>query len=169
VHWGCDTWGDERTPWIGPGLIHSFREHHDAPRAMVDHDWIEVNAEPALAASAAFAVLAHPAAQGWLGERAFVAAFAWSLIAAASLANQLHQWSHAPAPPRAVRALQRAGLVLPPARHARHHRPPHTTDYCITGGWLNPLLDALGFWRGLERAVTRVTGASPRRDTSHPG
>jgi hypothetical protein len=31
------------------------------------------------------------------------------------------------------------------------------------GGWLDPALDALGFWRGLERAITRATGAVPRR------
>src|SRR5262245_210799 len=22
VHWACDTWGDERTRWVGAGLIH---------------------------------------------------------------------------------------------------------------------------------------------------
>jgi plasmanylethanolamine desaturase len=162
VHWACDTWGDERTRWVGAGLIRSFREHHDAPRAMLDHDWIHVNAEPAAAASIAYALLALPPAQAWLDAHPFAAAFAWSLIAIGALANQVHQWSHSPAPPRAVQALQRAGLVLSPTRHARHHRLPHTSDYCIAGGWLNPALDAIGFWRTLERAVARVTGAVPR-------
>jgi ubiquitin-conjugating enzyme E2 variant len=90
-----------------------------------------------------------------------LAAFA-SLIVAGALANQIHQWSHAPAPPRLVAILQRAGVVLSPVRHARHHRPPHTTDYCITGGWLNRALDAAGFWRALECAITHWTGAAPR-------
>lgn len=162
VHWACDTWGDERTPWIGAGLIRSFREHHEAPRAMLDHDWIEVNGQPAAAASAAFGLLALPTAQDWLAERAFLAAFAWTLLVVASLANQLHQWSHAPAPPLWVKALQRAGLLLSAERHRRHHRAPHTSDYCITSGWLNRALDAAGFWRALERAVTRATGAKPR-------
>ena len=162
VHWACDTWGDARTRWLGPGLIHSFREHHEAPRAMLDHDWIAVNREPALAAALAWALLALPDARHWLVAHGFAAAFAWSLIAVGALANQLHAWSHSPAPPRAVRALQRAGLILSPARHARHHRAPHTSDYCIAGGWLNPTLDALGFWRALERLVRRATGAAPR-------
>ena len=128
---------------------------------MLEHDWIEVNGQPAAAASAASVLLALPPAQDWLDDRAFLAAFAWSLIAAASLANQIHQWSHAPVPPRWVRPLQRAGLILSPARHARHHRAPHTSDYCIAGGWLNGALDSAGFWRALERAVTR--GRARRR------
>jgi ubiquitin-conjugating enzyme E2 variant len=130
---------------------------------MLDHDWTLVNGQPAAAASAALVLLALPAAQEWLAGHAFLTAFAWSLIAVGSLANQVHQWSHAPAPPRAVRILQRAGVVLSPARHARHHDGGHVSDYCIAGGWLNPLLDAAGFWRALERAVTRASGAEPRR------
>jgi ubiquitin-conjugating enzyme E2 variant len=165
VHWACDTWGDEHTRGIGGALIRSFREHHANPRAMLDHDWIEVNGQPAAAASAAFGLLAITPARDWLDGRAFLAAFAWSLIAAASLANQVHQWSHAASPPAWVRALQRVGAILSPARHAHHHRAPHTSDYCITGGWLNGMLDSVGFWRALERAVIRVTGTEPRRDS----
>lgn len=164
VHWACDTWGDERTPWVGEGLIRSFREHHREPRAMLEHDWIEVNGQPAAAAAIGFGVLALPAARDAIGERAFVHAFLWSLVAVAALANQLHQWSHAPAPPRWVRRLQRSGWILSPSRHARHHRLPYATAYCVATGWLNGPLDTLRFWRALERAVTRVTGALPRRE-----
>jgi ubiquitin-conjugating enzyme E2 variant len=162
VHWACDTWGDEHTRWLGPGLIQSFREHHDRPLAMLDHDWIEVNGQPAAAAGAAFGVLALPAVRDWSDEHVLASAFAWALVALASLANQIHQWSHARRASRLVRRLQRAGLILSPARHARHHRSPHATDYCITSGWLDPALDALGFWRALERVITRLTGATPR-------
>jgi ubiquitin-conjugating enzyme E2 variant len=133
---------------------------------MLEHDVIEVNGEAATAASAVFLVLALPAAQDWLELHAFTAGFAWSLVVMASSANQLHQWSHSPAPPRVVRWLQRARLVLSRSHHAWHHRRPHTTDYCITGGWLNPALDAIGFWRALERAITRVTGAVPRDEAT---
>ena len=169
VHWACDTWGDERTRIVGAGLIQGFREHHDDPRAMLEHDWIEVNGEPALAACAAFVVLALPAVQEWLADRAFLAAFAWSLVVLGGLANQIHQWSHDPAPTRWIAWTQRVGLILTPARHDRHHRAPHDGDYCIAGGWLNAALDAAGFWRALERAVTRLSGATPRRAAhSHP-
>ena len=166
VHWACDTWGSPRTRWFGPTLIRSFREHHEAPRAMLDHDWIHVNAEPATAATTAFALLALPPAQDWLSTHVFWSTFAWSLIVLGALANQIHQWSHSPAPPHAVRVLQRVGLFQSPTRHARHHRPPHLTDYCISSGWMNRSLDAIGFWRALERAITRATGAAPRESES---
>jgi ubiquitin-conjugating enzyme E2 variant len=163
VHWACDTWGDERTRWLGPGLIRSFREHHRDPRAMLAHDWIEVNREPATAATAALLLLWLPPAQRVLDGHALAYGFVCWLVAYGAAANQLHAWAHAPAPPRAVRLLQRGGWILSPARHAVHHRAPRTTAYCISTGWLNPLLDASGFWRGLERAVGRLTGAEPRR------
>jgi len=51
VHWACDTWGDERTRWLGRSLIKSFRDHHHRPRAMLEHDWVEVNGEAATAAA----------------------------------------------------------------------------------------------------------------------
>jgi len=166
VHWACDSWGDARTRWLGPRLIASFREHHRDPNAMLDHDWIEVNGEAATAAAAAFALMAHPIAQAWLGEHAFAAAFGWAGVSCAGLANQLHQWAHLPHPPLAVRGLQRAGLILSRERHAAHHRAPNTSAYCISTGWSNTLLDGVGFWRGLERTFTRLTGAEPRAHVS---
>jgi hypothetical protein len=53
IHWACDTWGDEETPLLGPGLIYSFREHHRDPLAMLDHDWVEVNGHAARGGPAA--------------------------------------------------------------------------------------------------------------------
>lgn len=166
VHWACDTWGDERTPLVGP-LIRSFREHHRDPGAMLRHDWTFVNREPALAAGAALALL-------WLAplQQALAPHPAWragllALCVYGGAANQLHCWAHAAAPPRAVRALQRAGLVLAPARHAHHHRAPRTRAYCIATGWLDPALDALRVWRGLERGVTRLTGVRARRGAAN--
>ncbi len=163
VHWACDTWGDEHTPWVGPGLIRAFREHHCDPEAMLEHDWIDVNGEPAAAAALAYAVLAIPALQSALLEQPLLYALVWSLVGLAALGNQAHQWAHARAVPAPVRALRRCGL-LTPERHARHHRAPYERAYCITSGLLNRPLDALGFWRGLERAVARAAGARPRRD-----
>ena len=37
--------------------------------------------------------------------------------------------------------------------------------YCVVTPYLNPLLDAIGFWRGLEKAIyliTRVQANSPQ-------
>jgi hypothetical protein len=162
VHWACDTWGDERTPWVGPSLIRSFREHHREPRAMLEHDWIEVNREPAMAATVALVILSLPGIQRALEGQVFVYGFVCCFIVYAALANQLHCWSHVERPPRFVRVLQRCGLILSPVRHARHHRGACTRAYCISTGWLNPALDRFGFWRALERGIAFATGVQPR-------
>lgn len=164
VHWACDTWWDERMRGVGTRLIRDFREHHRDPRAMVDHDWDVVNGQAAAPASLAFVLLALPPSQAFLQEHELSYACLYGLVTFSALANQVHQWAHMMRPPLAVRLLQRSGVILSPARHAVHHSGPHTRAYCISTGWLNPLLDATEFWRGLERAVTRVTGAQPRRD-----
>ena len=164
VHWACDTWGNERSAWFGDSLIRSFREHHRSPTAMLAHDWIEVNGEVASAAAAIFVLLLAGAPAGWLQEHPGWYALVWTTVSVGALSNQFHQWAHAPVPPRLVRALQRYGLVLSMRRHAPHHRSPCIHRYCISTGWLNPSLDAIGFWRGLERAIQRTTGHLPRAD-----
>jgi hypothetical protein len=167
VHWSCDTWGSARTPWVGPALIKAFREHHTDPGSIVEHDWIEVNGEAALAACAGFICLAPLAAELAAvlpaTELAFALGALWSLICVTGFANQLHKWAHSAHPPALVRRLQRAGAILAPARHARHHTAPHSTEYCIATGWLNAALDAAGFWRGLEKLVVTITGAKARQ------
>jgi ubiquitin-conjugating enzyme E2 variant len=169
VHWACDTWGDESTPWIGESVIRSFHQHHVTPLAMLDHDWIDVNGQAAAAACLAFGAMALPPCEAWLASHPLLYAGGVSLGLVGALANQLHQWSHDPAPPKVVRRLQRRGWILSPARHARHHRAPHESDYCISSGWLNPPLDAIGFWRALERVVTQLSGVPPRAAVRRAG
>jgi len=169
VHWACDTWGDRDTRLLGPTLIHAFREHHCEPRAMLEHGFFEVNREALGAGALAVALLALPASRELLDGRIFVQAFLVTFIGFGAAANQLHWWAHAHAPPRWVARLQRMGLILSPERHDAHHRQPNDRAYCISSGWLNVPLDALGFWRGLEAAITRLTGAWPRAgETSGP-
>ena len=129
---------------------------------MLENDWIERNGSAGLAGALAWGAWSLSAG-AWPPESApgLHGAF-FALATVAVFGNQLHYWAHLRRPPAPVRWLQRAGLFLSPRRHARHHRAPHTGGYCIATGWANPLLDALGFWRALERAVTAVTGTPPR-------
>lgn len=154
VHWACDTWGDESTPLLGPNIIRSFREHHTDPLGITRHSFVEANGGPALGALPILVV-------GLLWASPASVALLW-LAAFLFVTNVIHGWAHGGAP-RPIRWLQRAGLVLSPRHHAVHHRYPHDKHYCITVGWINPLLDRVQFWERLERAITWGTGAQPFR------
>jgi hypothetical protein len=55
---------------------------------------------------------------------------------------------------RIIRAVSRA--------HQKHHFNPYDRDYCITTGWLNPLFEAIDYWRRIEDAIESITGAVVR-------
>jgi len=155
VHWIADRHFDPATPCLGPLLIEPFRAHHDDPRSITRHDFFEVLGNNALVAIPAASLLA------WLPPAASAAAcFAVTAALAATLAavatNLFHAWAHTERPPRLVRGLQAAGLILTPARHARHHRGPHDRAYCVTSGWLNPLLDRAGVFARLDALIERA-------------
>jgi ubiquitin-conjugating enzyme E2 variant len=92
----------------------------------------------------------------------FDSAFLWFIYAT----NSLHRWAHMePARvPSVVKVLQRLHLVLPPEHHGIHHVAPYTKYYCITVGWMNEPLHRIGFFRILERVISRLTGLVPRAD-----
>jgi ubiquitin-conjugating enzyme E2 variant len=157
VHWACDRFGDAATPFLGPLLIRAFREHHVDPRRMVEHDWIETNGEPCFFSALALVILAllAPSVQSALGAAAL--ALVWTMAAVGSWANQVHKWAHMSRAPRLAQILQRLRLALRPEEHAWHHRAPHDSGYCISTGWMNPLLDRTGLWPRLERWLRRTT------------
>lgn len=154
VHWLADTYGSPQTPLVGPTLIYGFREHHDAPDEILQHDFVETNGAAA-AAALPLGVLALTLPDAPAGMLFFKAALA-TLTLAVVATNQLHKWAHAVRAPAAVRVLQRLGVVLRPEAHARHHTVPFRTDYCITTGWLNAPLERLGLFRRVERAVAAL-------------
>ena len=163
VHWLADTCFAPETPWIGRLVIAPFREHHRDPQAIVRHGFLEVTGNNALVCVPGLAaLLAWPLDERPELPRALVEALALATAAAVGATNHLHRWAHAAAAPRAIAWLQRCGLALSPARHAAHHR---TFDraYCVTTGWLNPLLDASRLFPALERALRRERAADQSR------
>jgi len=157
VHWACDRFGDAATPVVGPLLIRAFREHHDDPNDLVDHDWIETNGEPCFVTAVALALLTVLAPHVQSGLSAGAVTVVWTMAILGAWANQVHKWAHMASAPHLARFLQRTGLALRPNEHAWHHRAPHDSCYCISTGWMNPLLDRLGVWSWLERSLRRAT------------
>ncbi len=159
-HWFFDTWFSPETPYIGRAFVRTFREHHVDPTAITRHDFVETNGSNILAGGVLVGV-GHFFAEA---EGAFAAV---SLLFAGlfmSITSQVHKWAHAERVPKLVRLLQRARLILTKQAHARHHMAPFDRAYCITSGWLNATLHYVRFFRVLERVISAVTGALPRKD-----
>lgn len=151
VHCLADRCGSIHTPLLGPALIRPFREHHAYPQAICHHDFVELNGNTALLGLPLLAPTAWLLPTETLLGAAF-AIFALTLSVAVLLTNSFHSWAHADSPPRLVRALQRARLILSPEHHDHHHEPPFSRCYCVTVGWLDPLLDL--FVRRPDRGTT---------------
>jgi ubiquitin-conjugating enzyme E2 variant len=156
-HWFCDTWFAPDTPWIGRFLIAPFREHHVDPLAITRRGALEVSGSNALL-GAPLLLLAAPLADelGRGGPAAALGVLWTTAVLAVVATNQIHCWAHVPRPPRAVAWLQRAGLLLSPAAHARHHRGHQRGAYCVTVGWCNPLLDGSRILVQIERRIGRM-------------
>jgi ubiquitin-conjugating enzyme E2 variant len=156
LHWFADTFFSAHTPLIGPALIEPFREHHREPLAMTRRSFLRGSHANVLATTAlllavwVWRLVAVPA------PSLFADAWLTSLSIALWLTNQFHKWAHVSRVPAPVRWLQAAGLILTPARHARHHAACHDGGFCVTTGWLNPLLDRLQTFRTAERLIRAI-------------
>jgi len=154
VHWIADRHFEPHTRGIGPMLIEPFRAHHDDPLSITRHDFFEVlgnNALVTLPAILVFVGVPQPESS----RAHFSVALGLSGTFFAVATNLFHAWAHAEQPPRLARWLQASGLVLTPARHARHHRGDHDRAYCVTSGWLNPFLDGTRFFARIDAWTSR--------------
>ncbi len=177
VHWIADRFLERDTPFLGPMLIASFREHHDDALGITRHGFFEVSGNNALVTIPVVLVVASmPLPKTDLDF--FLLALGVFSTLFLFLTNQFHRWAHSPSPPRVARWLHATGIILTPTRHARHHGGDHDEAYCVTSGLLNPVLDRLGIFARLERifsassqpseAVARPTG-SPTTETERRG
>mmetsp|Transcript_3896 Transcript_3896/g.14714 ORF Transcript_3896/g.14714 Transcript_3896/m.14714 type:complete len:368 (+) Transcript_3896:192-1295(+) len=192
VHWFADTFCTKETAILGP-LIRSFREHHVDQQAITRHDVIESNGDncmfgnllliagrvtclslwwkvPALPLAAAVLYSSHVTISL---ASLFLLTWATSFALMFALTNQIHKWSHQYSVPAWVKLLQDCRIILHRKDHMVHHTNPFDRYYCITTGWLNPVLNVTGFWRALEFIFESFSGGSmrPRADdmkwTSH--
>lgn len=152
VHWAGDTLGDENTPVLGKNFVTPFRYHHVDPKDIARHDFIETNGNNCIVVllPLAAAYLLMPSDTGFLFFACALMAFLALFVVAT---NQFHKWAHTDNPPRFAQALQRWGLILSKPHHDIHHAAPHDKHYCITVGWMNPLLNRIRFFRNAEALV----------------
>ena len=152
VHWAGDTVGDETTPIFGPNFVRPFRFHHVDPEDITRHDFVETNGNNCIVAAPVLALVLFllPDTTGALFYTCVVIACTALFV---FCTNQFHKWAHTKNPAGWVRLLQRANLILSPEHHVVHHTAPRDKYYCITVGWMNPLLTRIKFFRACEAVV----------------
>jgi ubiquitin-conjugating enzyme E2 variant len=154
VHWAADTYGSEDMRVIGPSLVKPFRLHHVYPRDICTHGLVATIGNVCILAVPLLSLNLY--LMWWLPGSALLAfsVVCLALMATATVAtNQFHKWAHQENPSSLARWLQRKRLVLEPRHHKRHHTEPFNVNYCITNGWLNPLLNKVKFFRRLEATL----------------
>jgi plasmanylethanolamine desaturase len=163
VHWLCDTFFREDTPILGRGVIAAFREHHVDPAAMTRRAFLRVSNSNVVGTTVVLAVLGCAQAVAVDPPTPFTDAWVTSAASAIMATNQIHKWAHLPRVPAPVASLQRLGVILSPTEHARHHSGDHSRAFCVTTGWLNPVLDGARVFAACERAVATLRRTSARR------
>lgn len=158
VHFTFDRFFTTSTPVLGGAFVTAFRQHHSDPADITRHGFIATNGNNSLATVpvlCALVVLPIDETAPW---SLFVSSTVWWAAVATFATNQFHKWAHQPEVPVVVAWLQRRHLILPKDHHQLHHTFPYASHYCITTGWLNGALVAVGFWRRLEWFLDRVVG-----------
>lgn len=145
VHYAGDTFGNKKTPIIGKAFIYPFREHHVDQAAITRHNFFITNGNNCLVSLPAMIVMhvfLFPLAQSSFFFAALFA-FLYFLVISVFLTNQIHKWAHMKRPPKLVRLLQHMHIILNPKHHSVHHTAPYKKYFCITTGWLNPLIEKI--------------------------
>lgn len=153
VHWWEDSYADPSWPWPWGLLVAQPNiGHHRYPARFTMSDVWQRNYLTAVPAAIVASICI------WYGLWPFALT-----LALAGVGNEVHAWSHQGRPSRFVQMLQDAGIVQTPKQHSKHHRPPYDKYYCTLTNVVNAVLEPLRFWRGLEWAVSSVTGIQPKR------
>ncbi len=162
IHWIEDAYIREDTPWVGCWIGRTNTMHHHLPRRMTQNTWWQSNWDLLLAMSLVVIVSALLGRLTW---------HVWLFAIVAGNANEVHKWSHRTRREngRLISVLQDLHLLQTPHHHAIHHTIPKEVHYCPITNVLNPVLDVLHFWSGLEWLLQRCTGLKRQPDTSVPG
>ncbi len=159
LHWLEDSYGNPEWPLTGALITAPNILHHHHPTAFTKHSWLK-SAEVILFLG--IVVLGAAWVSGMLTWQVLL------FVAIGVNANEIHKWNHLPKSKRSklVVALQEFRLLQTPQHHGRHHAASKDTNYCVITNMVNPVLEAVRFWRRLERAIEFLFGVPKRPDAS---
>ena len=151
VHFIGDTFGTETTPLFGKSFIQPFREHHTDPKAMTKHDFIETNGNNCIISIPAMILIFFTIDPSFNYLFFFLFSSFTFLMGFIFITNQIHKWAHVEKPPKLIQILQNNSFILSPHHHSKHHAYPYDKYFCITTGWLNPLLTKMKFFEFIKK------------------
>jgi hypothetical protein len=162
VHWFEDAYVREDTPLIGRYVARPNIVHHHYPRYMTRHNWWQSSWD--LCLLSALVVLV-----AWLCHALTWPVWLFAIVAAN--ANELHKWTHRTRAENGpvISFFQRIHVLQTTHHHALHHTDPKNSHYCTMTNVLNPVLDGIRFWDGVEWLLTNTVGLQRRADTSVRG
>ncbi len=157
VHWLEDAYAKPEMPLIGT-IARENLLHHDKPRDFLKKNWWQSSYDLIALGGVILAVawFAFGVMSGWLVL----------LVVMSVNANQIHKWSHQnrQEKPRWVSQLQDWNILQGARQHGQHHRGEKNTYYCVITNMLNPVLEKIRFWVGLERLILVMSGVKRRQD-----
>lgn len=154
-HWFEDTYGNPN--WkIGGSIIRSNIEHHDTPMSFLSRSYWYRNGSLIMLFSIIPALFY------------FTGFLSWEIIFICFLlgqVNEIHAFAHRRKQdlPTIIKLMQDSGILQGRAQHSDHHKAPHHKRMCIITNFLNPTLDYIKFWFGLEWIIKKVFGVVPFR------
>ena len=159
LHWLEDSYGDPNFPVTGKWVTQPNDLHHIHPGAFTKNSWLHSAAALLLIGAATVLV-------GWI-----FGLLSWQLLLFVAIgvnANEIHKWNHRPRSERyrLVIWLQEARVLQSPGHHARHHSGTKDSHYCVITNMINPILDKIRFWRGLEYLILHLFGVHKRPEPS---
>jgi hypothetical protein len=162
VHWFEDAYVREDTPLLGRFIARPNIVHHHYPRYMTRHNWWKTSFD--LLCFSALLVLAAWCF-GWLSWQV------WLFAILSANANEIHKWAHRTRKENGpvISFFQDIGVLQTARHHALHHTDPKNSHYCTITNYLNPVLDTIRFWDGIEWTLARTLGLHRREDTSVRG
>ena len=162
IHWLEDAYVREDTPLIGKYVARPNIVHHHYPRYMTRHSWWQTSWDLTVVSAILVAVAWCTGLLTWE---------VWVFAILSANANEFHKWEHRTRKEngRLISFLQDIHILQSAKHHARHHTDPKNSHYCTITNFLNPVLDNLRFWDGLEWALARTIRLERREDTSVRG
>jgi ubiquitin-conjugating enzyme E2 variant len=152
-HWWEDTYLTQSDSFIGRLIGGPNQLHHMDQYAFLKGSYWKRNYTTIVPSLVAMLICLafEPLLNGWL------------TMLFLSQANQIHALSHSKGRNGwLVVLMQRLYIFQSPKHHSVHHRNPFHVRYCVMTPILNPVLDAVSFWRVLEFFVLAVFWIPPR-------